>query len=98
MRTLQTYTQAFKDEAIEQIRHYNYPVREVSDRLGIPVNTLYGWLAKAAPTAKKEANIADLQAENARLKRQLKRAEQERSILKEAATFFAVESSNVTDL
>ena len=98
MKKTQTYTQPFKDEAVEQIRRYNYPVKEVSERLGIPSNTLYGWLAKASPTAKKEVSIGELQAENARLKRKLKRAEQERAILKEAATFFAVESSNVTDL
>lgn len=98
MKKLQTYTQAFKDEAVEQIHRHNYPVSEVSERLGIPINTLYGWLAKAKPTAKKEVTIGELQAENARLKRQLRRAEQERAILKEAATFFAVESSNVTDL
>lgn len=38
----------------------------------------------------------DLQAEIARLKKQLKRAEQERDILKEAARFFANESKNDT--
>jgi transposase len=41
---------------------------------------------------------ADLRAENARLKRELKRAEQERNILKEAAVFFAGESKNGTRL
>ncbi len=38
----------------------------------------------------------DLRAEVARLKRQLKRVEQERTILKEAAVFFAGESKNGT--
>jgi hypothetical protein len=38
----------------------------------------------------------DLRAENARLKRELKRVEQERQILKEAAVFFASESKNAT--
>ena len=44
---------------------------------------------------KQEAE-ADLRVENARLKRQVKRLEQERSILKEAAVFFASESKNDT--
>ena len=38
----------------------------------------------------------DLRAENARLKRELKRAQEERDILKEAAVFFAGESKNAT--
>ncbi|BEU02763.1 hypothetical protein OAG1_15630 [Agarivorans sp. OAG1] len=38
----------------------------------------------------------DLQAEVARLKRELKRTQQERYILKEAAVFFASESKNAT--
>ncbi|MGI0118521.1 hypothetical protein [Zooshikella sp. RANM57] len=38
----------------------------------------------------------DLKAEIARLKRELKRTEQELDILKEAAVFFAGESKNTT--
>ena len=38
----------------------------------------------------------DLRAEVARLKRELKRVEQERTILMEAAVFFAGESKNGT--
>ena len=46
MKKLQTYTQAFKDEAVEQVLRNNYSPREVSDRLGIPINTLYTWLSR----------------------------------------------------
>lgn len=46
------------------------------------------------PTKQRQSE-QDLQAEVARLKRELKRAQQERDILKEAV-FFASESKNAT--
>ncbi|WP_165773530.1 hypothetical protein [Zooshikella ganghwensis] len=44
----------------------------------------------------KQQEEVDLKAEIARLKHELKRTEQERDILKEAAVFFAGESKNTT--
>lgn len=46
--------------------------------------------------SKKRLEGNDLPAEIARLKRELKRVEQERNILKEIAMFFANESKNCT--
>ena len=42
---------------------------------------------------KRRDDEADLRTENARLKRELKRAQEERDILKEAARYFAGESN-----
>ena len=96
MKKLQSYTQAFKDEAVEQVLRNNYSPREVSDRLGIPINTLYTWLSKAKSGKStipcRHVDVSSLHTEIAQLKKALKRAEQERKILKEAAVFFASES------
>lgn len=90
------YTDEFKQEAVNQVVVHDYPVYEVSQRLGISTKSLYTWMKLfSRPRHQREAET-DLQAENARLKRELKRAQQERDILKEAAVFFASESKNGT--
>lgn len=90
------YTDEFKQEAVNQVVVHGYPVLEVSKRLGIANKSLYDWIKKFSKPTRQREEEADLRAENARLKRELKRAEQERAILKEAAVFFAGESKNAT--
>jgi transposase len=86
------YNDEFKQEAVNQVVVHGYPVLEVSKRLGISNKSLYDWIKKFSKPTNQRKKEEDLRAENARLKRQLKRAEQERAILKEAAKFFAGES------
>jgi transposase len=57
---------------------------------------LYVWIKKFSKPRQQRENETDLRAENARLKRELRRAQQERDILKEAAVFFAGESKSAT--
>ncbi len=90
------YTDEFKQEAVNQVVVHGYGVIEVSGRLGVSSKSLYDWIKKFSKPAKQRAEESDLRVENARLKRELKRAEQERNILKEAAMFFASESKNAT--
>ena len=90
------YSDEFKQEAVNQVTLHGYSVNDVSERLGISTKTLYGWLKKLSKPTKKREEEQDLRAEIARLKRELKRTEQERNILKEAAVFFASESKNGT--
>lgn len=92
------YTDEFKQEAVNQVVVHGYPVLEVSKRLGIANKSLYDWIKRFSTPRQQREEDADLRAENARLKRALKRAEQERNILKEAAVFFAGESKNATRL
>jgi transposase len=90
------YTDEFKQKAVNQVVVHGYPFLEVSRRLGIASKSLYDWIKKfSKPQAKREEETG-LRAEIARLKRELKRSEQERAILKEAAVFFAGESKNGT--
>jgi transposase len=82
------YTLEFRAEAIRQVTERGYPVSEVSRRLGVSSYSLYKWLKGASSTPRLVAQ-EDLRAENARLRSELKRVEEERDILKKAAAYFA---------
>jgi transposase len=90
------YTDEFKIEAVNQVVIHGYDTSEVAQRLGISTKSLYKWKKQFAKPNGKRIEEQDLQAENARLKRELKRTQKERDILKEAAVFFASESKNAT--
>ena len=90
------YTNEFKQEVVNQVSVHGYDVAEVAKRLGVSTKSLYKWQKEFAKPAKKREEQHDLQAEVARLKRELKRTQKERDILKEAAVFFACESKNAT--
>jgi transposase len=90
------YSDEFKQEAVNQVVIHGYRVADVAERLGISTKSLYGWKQQFSKPTRQRLEEQDLQAEVARLKRELKRAQQERDILKEAAVFFAGESKNAT--
>ena len=92
------YSDEFKQEAVNQVTVNGYPVSDVAKRLGISAKSLYDWIKIFSKPTKQRIEDADLKAEVARLKKQLRRAEQERDILKEAARYFANESKNDTGL
>ena len=79
------YSDEFKQVAVNQVTVHGYVVVDVASRLGISDKTLYNWIKIFSKPANKGLEDIDLQAEIARLKRELKRVEQERNILKEAA-------------
>ena len=79
------YSTEFKQEAVNKITVHGYAVADVAQRLGISTKTLYNWIQTYSKPTKQRVQEQDLQAEIARLKRELKRAQQERDILKEAA-------------
>lgn len=83
------FTEEFKAEAVKQVTERGYSVADVSERLGISTKSLYLWLRKAKGSGKRKD---ESQVEIARLKAELKRAEEERDILKKAAAYFARES------
>ncbi len=90
------FTAEFKDEAIKQVTEKGRPVSEVAKRLGITPWTLYTWMKAAGIPSPSERTIRpaapDLAKENAALKAQIRRLEEERDILKKAAAYFAKES------
>lgn len=87
----QRYTPEFKDEAVRQIVERGYPVAEVAERLGVSAHSLHKWV-KAIKPSKADAQMAELndaKKEILKLRAQLRRAEEERDILKKAARYFA---------
>jgi transposase len=85
------YTDEFKSEAIKQVTERGYKVREVCERLGISSKSLYLWLRLARKSKGKHSQGSDkeLRQEIVRLRSELRRAEEERDILKKAAAYFA---------
>ena len=99
-RKTKTYSKEFKSEAIK-LALDSETVSQAAKDLGMPVGTLHTWLNDAKLNGMESVklsngesdvvNVVDLMAENKALKRRLSRLEQEKSILKKAAAYFAKE-------
>jgi transposase-like protein len=96
MRKRQTFSPAFKTEAVRLLERGEKPAAELARELGIKRNQLYKWQrevhahgAQAFPGHGRRPKSTE---ELARLKQELARVTEERDILKKAATYFARES------
>jgi transposase len=84
------YPAEFKAEAVRQVTERGHGVVDVAKRLGMSDKSLYLWVRLAKVGAGPgTGEAAQLKAEVSRLKAELKRANEERDILKKAATYFA---------
>lgn len=90
------YTQEYKEEAVKLVTEHGYKISEASRNLGVNPNLLGRW--------KRQFEVGDgdcfspedkvaVQSELKRLRKENKRLQMEREILKKAAAFFANESS-----
>jgi transposase len=84
------YPAEFKARAVKQVTNRGHAVVEVAKRLGISDKSLYLWVW----LSKEQQGVGSgetgvMRVEIARLKAELKRANEERDILKKAATYFA---------
>ena len=86
------YTEEFKIEAVKQVVERGHRVAEVAERLGVSGHSLYNWIKRYDKPVEQRQEDDDLQAENRRLKAELKRVSEERDILKKATAYFARES------
>ena len=87
------YDEPFKRDAVRMVSEEKYSFKAAA--VGVSEQSLRAWHAKYAPPPEpcgENASFEELKAENARLRRQLKRAELEREILKKATAYFAKES------
>ena len=98
-RTKRRFSDAFKREAVEVSLSSPQTQTQIAANRGIRPNLLSRWrqewivgksssdkpVRNAGPTK----SLAELERENVRLKKQLKRAEMERDILKKADEYFA---------
>lgn len=92
----QSYSPEFRAEAVKLVLEQGLSQEAAAKRLSIPKGTLGNWIvaakrggAVAAPGAR---SVPELEAENAKLRRELSEARQERDILKKATAYFAKES------
>lgn len=83
------YTDEFKAEAAKQVIDQGRQVREVAERLGISIDSLYGWVRERRKSPQAQQASADQGAQIRRLQSELKRVTEERDILKKAAAYFA---------
>jgi transposase len=84
------YPAEFKAEAVKQVTERGHGVVDVAKRLGMSDKSLYLWVRQAQEQqGSTGGDMAQLRAEVSRLKADLKRANEERDILKKAATYFA---------
>jgi len=85
----------FKRDAVRLVTSEQYTFKAAAQAVGVSEKSLRDWHKKFAPPPMPcgdDATIDDLQAENKRLRKELKRAEIEREILKKATAYFAKES------
>ena len=76
------FTDEFKRDAMAQIVERGYAVSEVAERLGISTKSLYTWKSQFAKSPRVRSEVAEQAAEIKRLKRELVRVTEERTILK----------------
>jgi transposase len=86
------FTDEFKQDAVAQVVERGYAVSEVAERLGISTKSLYTWKAQFAKSPRDRSEVSEQAAEIKRLKRELARVTEERTILKKATAYFARES------
>ena len=88
------FSDEFKRDAVAQITERGYPVREVSERLGVSAYSLYAWKKKFAKASSGEA---EKDAEIRRLKKKLARVSEERDILRKGHHWSAIGPSDNGD-
>ena len=86
------FTDEFKQDAVAQVVERGYAVSEVAERLGISTKSLYTWKAQFAKSPRDRSEVSEQAAEIKRLKRELARVTEERTILKKATAYFSRES------
>ena len=89
------YSPEFKRGAVEQARQPGVSCTQVARELGLEPNVVSRWKREAEAEGRHAfgGSGTPRDEEVARLKRELARVKKERDFLREAATFFAKESS-----
>lgn len=95
--TRQRFTQQFKDDAVRLVIEHGYSCEETGRRLGVSANNISRWVRqdrdKVEDPAESGLSREQLETELKRLRKENKRLEMEREILKKATAFFAKESN-----
>jgi transposase len=95
VRQTRPFGEDFKRDAVRLVVEEKYTFAAAAKAVGVSVQTLRAWHKKFAPPPTpcgENATMDELREENKRLRRELRRAELEREILKKATAYFAKES------
>ena len=90
-RTRRSFTREFKAQAVKRLLEGGKGLSEVATELGLSTGQLSTWRGEHLAAGSAEALVARRteQAETQRLRREVKRLEEEVEILRKAAAFFA---------
>jgi transposase len=94
-RRWRRFSEEFKRDAVRLVVEEGYTFKAAAAAVGVGDQSLRAWHVKYAPPREpcgENASVEELRDEVARLRKQLKRAELEREILKKATAYFAKES------
>ncbi len=94
-RRWRRFSEEFKRDAVRLVVEEGYTFKAAAAAVGVGDQSLRAWHAKYAPTPTpcgEHATVEELREEVVRLRKQLRRAELEREILKKATAYFAKES------
>jgi transposase len=91
------YTKEFREEAVKLAMTEGVGVSEAARRLSISMKTLANWVragkaGKLAHVGQHQRPLTEIEAELARVKRELAEVKMERDLLKKCAAYFAKES------
>ena len=92
VRTKRVFSEEFKRDAVRLVIGEGYSIAAAAKAVGVGDQSLRKWHARLAPQpvpCGDGALVEELRAENDRLRRELRRAELERDILKTATAYFA---------
>ena len=92
------YSPEFKREAVALARRSEASCRQIAQEIGVAPSLLNRWVREAQPGTEKAfpGTGSPRDEELARLKRELARVTKERDFLRDAAAYFARESSSGT--
>jgi transposase len=94
-RKRRQFTEEFKQDAVRLVVSEDYSFAAAAKAVGVGEQSLRKWHARLAPKPPpcgEDASQDELREEIKRLRRELRRAEMEREILKKATAYFAKES------